>query len=327
MDIRHLRYFVAVAETLHFGRAAQNLHMSQPPLSKRIADLEGELSVPLFDRSKRQVALTAAGRALLPRARAALRSFEAALRAVRAEAPAKSRRIHVAFPADTSAEVLLDLVNELRPGDVEINVAEATTAEQHQLLVAGELDIGVLRHPYPTRGLWSSQPLRQTLGVVLPSTHELARRGTLRLADLKASTLVMFPRSMAPGLYDDILKTCRAEGYVPKRIRHAVRMTAGLMIAEPAVTFRTVGFRVPGPDRVAPELIWKPLIGEPLHWWTSVVCRRNERDPLTRLAIQVMLRALQQHDHWVPGTVDRGATRNDRRRDHDAAGACSAMVA
>jgi DNA-binding transcriptional LysR family regulator len=304
MEIRHLRYFVAVAENLHFGRAAQQLHMSQPPLSKRIAALEDELGTPLFNRSKRSVALTVAGRVLLPKAQAAIEAFDAAAAAVKSIGPS---RVRIAFPSDTSPEVLLDLVKTICPNDSEVNIVEATTAEQLELLRAGELDVGVLRHPYETQGLWSSPPLRQTLGVVLPSSHPLARRKELELRELQANILIMFPRLIAPGLYDELLETCRAQGYKPKRIMYGIRMAAGLMVAESAITFRPAHFLVPGPVGQTPDLTWRPLVGEPLHWWTSVVCRRNEPDRRTRAAAQVIFQALQRHDHWSLGKNDSRA--------------------
>jgi len=317
MEIRHLRYFVAVAENLHFGRAAQQLHMSQPPLSKRIAALENELGTPLFNRNKRSVALTTAGRTLLPKAKAAIEAFDAAAAAVKS-ASTGPFRIRIAFPSDTSPEVLLDLVKAICPNDSEVNIAEATTSEQHELLRAGELDVGVLRHPYETRGLWSSPPLRQTLGVVLPIGHPLACRQELELCDLQPSTLIMFPRSIAPGLYDEILETCRAQGYKPKRIVYGMRMAAGLMVAESAITFRPAHFVEPSRVGRTPDLTWRPLVGEPLHWWTSVVCRRNDPDRRTRAAVEVILRALQRHDHWSLGTNE---SRARLRRKRNGAGA------
>jgi DNA-binding transcriptional LysR family regulator len=300
MEIRHLRYFLAVAEELHFGRAARRLHMSQPPLSKRIADLERELDVRLFDRSNRHVALTASGRRLMPKARRAVAAFDAAADSVRGTAGTCPDRIRVAFPPDTSREVLVDLASALRSADADANLAEATTAEQHAQLLAGDIDVGVLRHPYNPRNLRSSPQLYQTLGVVTAADHPLAGRPQLRLEDLNGYTLVMFPRSMAPGMYDDILGTCKAGGYWPARIEPGVRMVGGLLAADTAVTFNTShAFSTTGAVGVYPGLIWIPLTGEPLRWRTSVVCHRLDRKPLTRTAVQVIARALQQHDHWL----------------------------
>ena len=310
MEIRHLRYFVTVAETLNFGRAARLLRMSQPPLSKRIADLEAELGQRLFDRTNRHVALSEAGRALLPHARHAVEAFDAALRSSRAVAPAQTARMRIGFPPDTSPPVLLDLRRQLIAASIDVDIGEATTAEQHALLVSGELDMGVLRHPYDSTGLLSSPSLRQTLGVVLPQGHPLATRDALRLRDLQQSTLVIFPRSIAPGLHDELLDTCRHGGYAPRRIVNGVRMTAALLVAESAVTFSTErGYRVPMGSAL--DLVWKPLAGEPLHWWTSVVWRRVDDSSTKRMAASLILQALQAHDHWQP--MARPARRRARR--------------
>jgi DNA-binding transcriptional LysR family regulator len=306
MDMRQFRYFVAVAETLHFGEAARRLNMTQPPLSKRIAELEEGLGVRLFDRNSRKVVLTSAGRSLLPQAQACIESFDKAISSVRAIAPSRTRRIRVGFALDTSRQVLRRFTADLKALRTDGQIREATTAEQHRLLLAGELDVGVLRHPYGTKGLWSSYTLCQTLGVVMGRNHPLARRRSIGLSDLQPSTLLTFPREIAPGLYDELLSACRAGGYRPQRIEHAMRMTAGLLLSDTAVTLRpAVALK---PDRIgakASDLIWKPLAGEPLRWWTSVVRRDTATDPLTKKTVQVILRALEKHDQWKrqPGRV------------------------
>jgi DNA-binding transcriptional LysR family regulator len=297
MDLRQFRYFVAVAETLHFGEAARRLNMTQPPLSKRIAELEESLGVRLFDRNSRKVVLTSAGHTLLPRAQASIASFDEAISSVQAIAPARSRRIRVGFALDTSRQVLRQFTAELHSIRVEGQIREATTAEQHRLLLSGELDVGVLRHPYNTKGLWSSHSLCQTLGVVMGRDHPLARRRTIELGELQSSTLLTFPREIAPGLYDELLAACRAGGYRPRRIEHVMRMTAGLLLSDAAVTLRPAAALRPGRAKVS-DLVWKPLAGEPLRWWTSVVRRETATDALTKRTVQIILRALEKLDQW-----------------------------
>jgi DNA-binding transcriptional LysR family regulator len=299
MDIRQFRYFLAVAETLHFGEAARRLNMTQPPLSKRIAEFEESLGVRLFERNSRRVVLTSAGRNLLPRAQACIESFDNAIGSVRAVAPSRTRRICAGFALDTSRQVLRRVTTDLKAMGAESQIREASTAEQHQLLLSGELDIGVLRHPFSIKGLWSSYSLCQTLGVVMGRNHPLARRRVIELADLQSSTLLTFPRVIAPGLYDELLAACRAGGYRPTKIEHAMRMTAGLLLSDAAVTLRPAVAL--NPDRVgakAADLVWKPLAREPLHWWTSVVRRETATDPLTKKTVQIVLRALEKHDQW-----------------------------
>ncbi len=299
MDLRQFRYFVAVAETLHFGEAARRLNMSQPPLSKRIAELEESLGVRLFDRNSRKVVLTSAGRSLLPQAQACITSFDEAISSVCAIAPSRSRRIRVGFALDTSRQVLRRFLAELVALRVKSQIREATTADQHRMLLSGELDVGVLRHPYNTKGLWSSYSLCQTLGAVMGRNHPLARRRTIELGELQSSTLLTFPREIAPGLYDELLAACRAGGYRPKRIEHAMRMTAGLLLSDAAITLRpAVALRPGRAGAKASDLVWKPLAGEPLRWWTSVVRREAATDSLTKKTVQIILRALEKHDQW-----------------------------
>jgi DNA-binding transcriptional LysR family regulator len=314
MDIRHLRYFVAVAKTLNFGQAARDLHMSQPPLSKRIAELEEHLGIRLFERNSRNVSLTVQGRRLLPQAVSAIKAFDAAMRAARAAAPTNSRHLHIALPPETSRSVLMQVVSRLHKERVEVSITEASTAEQRRLLDAGEIDVGVLRHPFDATGLKVSSALMQPLGVLMHCEHPLATKRRLRLIDLQPFPLVQFQRHLSPGLYDEILDICRVGGYVPGTIRHGIRMTAALLTAEAAVTFTPERLLRRRGQSGTGELTWKPLEGDPVRTWTSAVCRRSDWDPLTRRAVTEVLAALEAHERWVPSPRPAG-----RRSRHQAA--------
>lgn len=156
MDVRHFRYFLAVAEALSFAKAARALHMSQPPLSKRIADMEEEIGVKLFDRTSKKVELTQAGEALVPYARDAILAFDAAVRAARSQSPSRRHRVRIALPPETSRVVIEELVRRLEQLRIEAEPVEACTADQESLLRAGDIDIGVLRLPFDDRGFWVS---------------------------------------------------------------------------------------------------------------------------------------------------------------------------
>jgi DNA-binding transcriptional LysR family regulator len=299
VDIRHMRYFVAVAQALSFAKAARELHMSQPPLSKRILDLEDELGVRLFDRSSKQVALTAAGQAFLSQARAAVDAFDSAMRIARAISPAQSNRLRIALPWDTSRAVLIDIVNQLNADNVEVNLAVASTSEQDRLLAEGELDVGVMRHPFDEHGLKVSPPMAQTLGVLMRADHPLARRAKLHLKDLQPYPLVHFQHHLAPGLYDELLALCKHGGYVPTKILHGVKLGVALLTHPQAVTF-TAEWLLKRTGPGMEEFVWKPLEGAPLHQWTSAVCRSPQWDTLTRRAMDVVARALEMNDKWEP---------------------------
>lgn len=300
MDIRHFRYFVAVAEALSFARAARELNMSQPPLSKRIADLEGELGVKLFDRTSKKVNLTKAGDAFLPQARHAVQAFDAALRVVRSLSPSQSRRLRIALPPETSQRMLLGVVSRLQQEQVEVQIVEASTSEQQRLLAAGEIDVGILSHPFDSRGLRVSAPLGQSLGVVLAAEHPLAKLDKLRLSDLSPYPLVNFHRHLAPGFYDELLNLCRLGGYIPPRILQTGRMTKAFLSTESAVALAVERLAKRRSDPGLKEFIWKPLEGTPIHWWISVVCRSDEYVGLTRVAVDVIFASLLQRENWVP---------------------------
>jgi len=300
MDIRHLRYFVAVAEALSFAKAARDLHMTQPPLSKRIAEMEEALGARLFERSNKKVALTAAGQALLPQAREAVNTFDSAARVARALSPAQARPLRIAMTTETSRSVLLDVVSRLHRQGLEVSMTEVGTPEQERLLAEGEIDIGVFHYPIETRGLKVSPPLGMPLGVLMPTGHPLARRDTLRLMDLKPYSLVLFHRHVHPGLHDELLETCRASGYVPPRIHYGVKLTTTLLINEQAVTFVREKLLQRRGASGSGELVWKPLQGTPIVWWVSAVCRVQNWDRSTRLAMGAISEALQEHEHWMP---------------------------
>ncbi|WP_018653198.1 LysR family transcriptional regulator [Actinomadura flavalba] len=267
--VGHLSCFVAVAEELHFGRAADRLGMAQPPLSQRIQRLERELGVKLFDRSSRHVALTAAGELLLGEARDLL------ARADRITALAERVRdgeaLRAGVPAGLGGGVVAALIaayRERRPG-VRLDLRELPTTTQVRALLDGSLDVGVLRHPCETRGLSLGPLLDQRIGVLLraPAPPELA------LADLAGRDLVLFPRDEAPGSHDDWLAACRRHGFAPPTVHEAHPPFAlGLVLAGTAVAFSP---RVPD----TAEAVWRPLRGEPLAWRTSCAWRNDTVGP------------------------------------------------
>ncbi|MFE5700314.1 LysR family transcriptional regulator [Rhodococcus koreensis] len=299
VEIRHLRYFTAVAEELHFGRAARRLFMSRPPLSQRIADLEGELGVQLFTRTSRSVELTPYGRRLLPLARETLRAFDVAIEAMALPAEV-TRTLRVAFVSTTSPAVLRTLRTRLAASHINLDWSEASTAEQHEGLLAGRIDLGLLCLPIDTQGLWVSPALRKPLGVAVSPEHPLAGVQPIPLSDLQDQTLLMASRSAAPGLYDYILATCKENGFRPRKVKHGDQRHRALMVesglsSDHAVTFipRTEAGRLG-------SVSWRPIEGEPLAWEIAACCRSGEeRDATMQAAIHAALGALQEHDHWL----------------------------
>jgi DNA-binding transcriptional LysR family regulator len=272
--VGHLRCFVAVAEELHFGRAAERLGMAQPPLSQRIRRLEREFGVRLFDRSSRKVELTAPGRLLLDEARDIIarvdRAYSVAERARRGEAGT----VRAGLPSDLGGRVVAALIaafRERRP-DLRLDLRETGTAEQIRALADGALDAGVVRHPCDSRDLGLGPLLHQPLGVLLPA-GAAGPAEAVRLADLGDRDLVLPPREEAPGAHDVLLAICRRHGYAPAAVHEArhPQFALGLVLAGTAVALAPRTADTAG-------VTWRPLAGEPLGWRTSCVWRRA-RDP------------------------------------------------
>jgi DNA-binding transcriptional LysR family regulator len=208
---------VAVADELHFGRAAARLQMAQPPLSQQVRRLERELGVELFRRNRRHVELTHAGTALLPEARRTLAAAERATAVVAAVAAGASGRVALGFVGSLAHGVLPLLVRELRlqAPEVEIALREANTSQQIELLRLGLLDAGLVRPPIQAAGIEIEVVGHEPLRAVLPDDHPLAGARSIRLEALRDEPFVLFPRAIGPGLYDQILALCREAGFSP----------------------------------------------------------------------------------------------------------------
>src|SRR5229473_1738103 len=205
-DLRQLRYFVAVAERLHFGRAAEALHISQPPLSRAIRALEEELGVALFTRTRRRVELTPQGARLLEEARRVTGQLERAVHELRAMAAGGHARLRIGFVSLADYGVLPGLLKAYKsaqPG-VRLALREMLSPDQAAALAAGELDFGLLLPPVRgPSGLEHVVVQRERFVAALPSRHRLASaRGRLAVSALAGESFVMVPREIAPGLYD-----------------------------------------------------------------------------------------------------------------------------
>lgn len=186
LETRELRYFVAVAEELHFGRAAGRLNMAQPPLSRAIRQLERRLGVQLLDRDRRGVSLTPAGETFLAEARLVLDAVDAAVRRTRRAALAKPTLV-LATKAGASHELLKELLDAYaaRPGAVEIDVLLCEIGEQRQLLRDGRADVAIMHAPFDLMtGLESVEILTEGQVAILPASHPLAKRSSLTMAEV-----------------------------------------------------------------------------------------------------------------------------------------------
>lgn len=216
MEIRQLRYFVAVAEELHFGRAAERLAVVQPAVSQQLGRLERELGVRLLERSSRRVSLTGDGERLLTEARAAIAAVER-VRTVAAElAAGRGGTFRLGTSAGLGERVRRGVA---RLGENALDIALVLvdgSAEAHaEALRAGELDIALVRGPVRARGLRAVELWRDPVHVVLPAGHPLAAHAKVPIGALAELTLRLPERAARPDLHDAVLAACRAAGFTP----------------------------------------------------------------------------------------------------------------
>ncbi|MFI5490495.1 LysR family transcriptional regulator [Micromonospora echinaurantiaca] len=292
MEFRHLQYFVAVAEELHFRRAAERLHIVQPALSQQIARLEEELGVRLLQRTKRHVELTAAGRVLLVEARAMLEHRDAATAAVRRAAAGSTGRLAVGFVGPAAYSVLPGVVRAFRGQypDVDLSLHEHTTAEQLEMLAARQLDVGFLRLPSAAEGLELEQVLSEPICVVLPAGHPLDNRpkgAPLEVTELRGEGFVVVPRSREALVFDRIVALCHGAGFSPRVVQEAQQVHAiiGLVAAGMGIAL------VPDSMRALrrPGVVYRPLPpSSSTAVETGLAWRREEESPVVELFVRVV---------------------------------------
>lgn len=226
MELRHLRYFVAVAEELSFTRAAARLHIAQPPLSTQIRCLEEELGAELFVRDKRRIYLTQAGSQLLDRARSILADAEEAKILTRSAAAGVIATLHLGYTASSMfTDRVPNVVRAFRTANpcVLLHLHEMTSLDQCRALQERALDVGLLRKPdIPVpEGVVIDPWLQTPLIVAIRSEHPLAASESLNLADLGTEPLITYPRDSGIGLHWFILDLCMKSDFRPQVIRHA----------------------------------------------------------------------------------------------------------
>jgi DNA-binding transcriptional LysR family regulator len=222
-EIRLVRYFIAVAEELHFGRAAERLHIAQPSLSRAIRDLERILGAELFVRTKRSVRLTDAGRTLLAEAPRAVAEIERAFDETRRIGRGEVGELRLGFLPSATIALVPALVRASRaafPG-VRLHLRELLDDPQLDELREGRLDLGLLRTARPDGELAFEPLVRERLSVAVAHDHRLAGRKRVRYADLRDEPLILWPRAAAPETFDAVVAACRGAGFSPRLIQEA----------------------------------------------------------------------------------------------------------
>lgn len=237
MELRHLRYFAAVAKHLHFGKAALELHISQPPLSQQIRELEEELGAPLFIRNRRHVELSEVGRIFLVEAKGVLEQAAHATRIVQKASGGEVGRLVIGFVMSATCSVLPEILRGYRkrfPG-VELTLHETTTGDGINALREKRMNFCFLRLPVREETLKSVTVHREQIILAVPKGHRLAETKGISLRSLADEDFILFPREDGPGFHDLILGICHQAGFSPRVVQVASQMQTILALVATGV--------------------------------------------------------------------------------------------
>ncbi|HZX04703.1 LysR family transcriptional regulator [Kribbella sp.] len=281
MELRQMRYFVGVAEELHFGKAAERLYISTPTLSQQIKQLEREVGATLLIRHSRGVELTPAGQVFLARARETLQAAGLALKDTRRAAgldePVLRLGLLNGIPGWLPA-ALEQLATERFPNST-VTLEAGTTTDQLRMLGNGEIDLGLVRTPLtlPT-AITSEHLVTEELGVLLTATHPLATRPELGLEDLTGLELIWIPRAAAPEFHDDTLRRIGPGVRLSDISMSHSQLRSALLVRRDAISL--------GSRRAATaEVVWRPLEGRPLVARYAAVWRTDSNNPVLQAMI------------------------------------------
>jgi DNA-binding transcriptional LysR family regulator len=294
IEIRHLRYFLAVAETLHFGKAAAKLGIAQPPLSQQIRNLERMLGYALFDRTTRGVRLTRVGHFFAERARNTLAKMRDDVEMTRRLGAGKEGVLDVGFSGSAMLTALPKAIESYRRmfPNVELQLRELVTAEQIPALLDGSLSLGFLRDGEPTSGLAIEPILRETFVVVLPAAHKLAKKKrAIRPIELKNDPFVFFDRRMGSLAFDRAIACCEDAGFRPNIVQYAPQWTTTLRLIAAGLGVSLAPACV---GRLTmPGVVYRKLRSER---WTSVDIgmKVDQKNPAAEAFLQIVRPVVKQ---------------------------------
>lgn len=289
MELRHLRYFVAVADEMNFRRAAQRLHVSQPPLSRQIHDLEDELGVKLFDRSKQKLALTPAGEALAKEAKQILSHAQHAAQLTKAASRGETGQLNVAILPPIGGLFLPPAIRAFRSRFpvVDLNILELSPQAQVTALLDRQIDLGFVPLPVIKRiPDLEFEPVRDVeMMVVLPPGHRLARQRRLTLQKLAHEPFVLLNRPSATLLHDWILIQCRKAGFEAQIIKQA---NSPLSVLELVSSGFGVSLLPDLFQRYPSDVVFRQLPAATPKFQLSLVWRRDNASPFLKAFLEIL---------------------------------------
>lgn len=280
MELRQLQYFVVLAEELHFSRAAQRLHISQPPLSVAIKQLEGQLSAQLFERSSKEVRMTAAGQHLLVQARDILERSRRAALDTKAIARGMAGCLRLGFVGSSMYRGLPEALAQLHAlyPQIRVDLHELNSAEQVSALQQGKIDLGLMHTSAAPTGLQARTLLREPFMVCLPTQHSLAAYEKLNVSSLANERLVLFSGAVSPEYFRSIHNLCLRAGFEPE-LRHEVRhwlSVLSLVSNQQGVSIVPACLQRVG----MPGLVFRPLRQNTVYSEMQAMWRKEPEHPL-----------------------------------------------
>jgi DNA-binding transcriptional LysR family regulator len=292
IEVRHLHYFVAVAEAMSFRKAADHLKMTQPPLSQQIQQLEIELGFQLFHRHGRTISLTVAGEVFLLESQRILRSLDQGVQHAQRAARGLVGQLHIGFVESAAYRLLPAILRRYRTqySEVAVTLSSMTSSEQLEALAEGRIDIGFCRvtSDYVSSAVQTENVLWEPLCIVLPRDHLLAQRDTLALGNLADEGFILFPQHLGETLFHQIIQLCQDTGFTPRIAQEATQMTTivGLVAAGLGVSVLPVSVaELPHSGvryMMLPEQVFVPM---------SVVWRAEKTPP----ALQNLLHTIRSY--------------------------------
>jgi DNA-binding transcriptional LysR family regulator len=311
MDLRQLRYFIAVAEERSFTRAAERLHMAQPPLSRQIQQLEAEFDAELVDRSSKPLRLTPIGQLVLDQALQMVRRASDLREMVSRAKSAERQRFTIGFVASTIYARLPQLIRELRASapHLDLVLLEMVSLEQIAALKEGRIDVGFGRIRFEDPAVTRIVLREERLAAALPANHALANEvGPLSLAQLAREPLIVYPREPRPSYADQVLALFRDHGLSPKVAHEAreLQIAIGLVAAEEGVSIVPESVQRSRSDDVRYRDLVEPAVSPII-----MSCRANERTDALRHMADVIARRYENWSYPVPEAVLRLAYGQD----------------
>ncbi|GAB4386780.1 MAG: LysR family transcriptional regulator [Elainellaceae cyanobacterium] len=288
MELHDLRYFVAVAEDLHFGRAAERLHMTQPALSRQIQALEAELDVQLFQRTKRSVKLTIAGQTFFEEAKQILCHTEQAIQTTRRVARGEVGQLRLSFTASALRSFLPETVRVFRDRypDVQLTMNERCTNDQVIALQNHQTDIGFLYLPVNEKWLALKPIAEEVWLVALPRKHPLADQKQLTLSALARESFILHPRQEGPAFYNQIVRLCEQAGFYPNVVQEVEtsQTRVGLVAAGMGITLVPEHLQTIGDT----EVIYRRLSGSAPKLELAIAYRRDNSSPVVQQFLHIV---------------------------------------